>query len=118
VARYKSILAYRRRGSSAMPPAGSILGAFDVVDGYDKRFHRWGQSERTARYLIDCFSRPGDLVLDPFVGGGTTPYVCSRMGRRFIGFEIDPQAAEVARARVAGWQPLPQQLSLLEEEAR
>jgi DNA modification methylase len=115
VARYKSILAYRRRGSRAMPPAGNILGAFEVIGGYDKRYHRWGQCERTARYLIDCFSRPEDLVLDPFVGGGTTPFVCSRIGRRFVGFEIDPETAAVAQARVVGWQPLPQQLSLLEE---
>ncbi len=115
LAKYKSILAYRRRGSKALPIM-NVLGAFEVLDGYNgKRYHPWGQAESTARYLIECFSRPGDLVLDPFVGGGTTPYVCSLLARRCIGFEIDPKAADIARARIAGWKPLPVQLSLLEE---
>ncbi len=115
LAKYKSILAYRRRGSKTLPVV-SVLGAFEVLDGYKgKWYHLWGQAEFTARYLIECFSRPGDLVLDPFVGGGTTPYVCSLLSRRCIGFEIDPNVADIARARIAGWKPLPVQLSLWEE---
>lgn len=117
LARYKSILAYRRKGHNALPVIGNVLGAFEMISGNEKRYHPWGQSEKTARYLIECFTRPGDLVLDPFVGGGTTPFVCSRIGRRFVGFEIDPEAAEVARSRIAGWRPFPVQLSFLEDLA-
>ncbi len=104
VARYKSILAYRLRGSQAVPVVGNVLGAFEGV-GYDKRFHVWGQSANTARYLIECFTHPSDLVLDPFVGGGTTPFVCKHIQRRCIGFEVDPDVARVAMARLSGWQP-------------
>ena len=68
--------------------------------GQDKRFHKWGQDEGPARYYIDCFTRPGDLVFDPFMGGGTAAAVCKVIGRRYLGFEIDPVMADVARRRV------------------
>jgi hypothetical protein len=74
--------------------------------GADKRFHIWGQDERTASYYIDCFSRPGDVVLDPFCGGGTVPAVCKQIHRHFIAFEIDPATASVARKRLETVQPV------------
>ena len=49
---------------------------------------------------------PGGLVLDPFTGSGTTAVACARHGRRFVGFEINPQYVHVARARVATAEPL------------
>jgi DNA modification methylase len=42
----------------------------------------------------------GALVADPYMGSGTTAVACIRTGRRFIGFEEDPQHFETARARV------------------
>jgi hypothetical protein len=68
-------------------------------DGNDKRFHHWGQDLKSARYYIDCFSSPGDLVCDPFIGGGTTAVVCEALGREWIGFDQDPQAVETTNAR-------------------
>jgi site-specific DNA-methyltransferase (adenine-specific) len=44
-------------------------------------------------------SRPGDLILDPFGGSGTTFDVCERIGRRWIGIEIEDCSAIVARLR-------------------
>jgi len=49
---------------------------------------------------------PGGLVLDPFTGSGTTAVACARHGRRFVGFEINPDYVDVARARVASVMPL------------
>lgn len=111
IARYKSILAYRKKGSKAKPRM-NVLAVISEISGPDKRFHRWGQTETAARYLIECFTHEGDLVLDPFIGGGTTPWVCSRIGRSCIGFEIDPAAAEIARSRLNGWKPPEKQLVL------
>lgn len=115
IARYKSILAYRKLGSKARPRF-NVLAVIDDLSGPDKRFHRWGQAETAARYLIECFTQEGDLVLDPFVGGGTTAWVCSRIGRNFIGYEIDPAVAEIARARLAGWKPAERQMMLFDPD--
>ncbi|MGH2479363.1 MAG: DNA-methyltransferase [Ktedonobacteraceae bacterium] len=102
IVRYTPIVACVKGKSK--PPSAFL----DCADGSgaDKRFHIWGQDERTASYYIDCFSRPDDLVLDPFCGGGTVPYVCTQIQRRFIAFEIDPRSADVARKRLETVQPL------------
>jgi len=47
-------------------------------------------------------SRPGDLILDPFAGSGTVGVVALRHGRRFVGLELNPVYAEMARRRIAG----------------
>jgi DNA modification methylase len=47
-------------------------------------------------------SRPGDLVLDPFMGAGTTGLVAQRFGRRWIGCELNPEYAAMAERRIAG----------------
>lgn len=49
-------------------------------------FDRWGFT-RPAKYVL-CYSAPGDLVGDPFVGSGTVAYSCHRHGRRFIGGDL------------------------------
>ena len=51
--------------------------------------------------LIEQHTQPGDLILDPFCGSGTTGVACVQTGRRFIGIEIDPGYADIARARIA-----------------
>lgn len=51
--------------------------------------------------FIRQYTNPGDLVLDPFCGVGTTIKVAQALGRRGIGFEIDPDEAERARAWLA-----------------
>jgi SAM-dependent methyltransferase len=50
--------------------------------------------------MILSASKPGDLVLDPYCGSGTTGIVALRHGRRFLGCEIDPASAGWARDRI------------------
>ena len=50
---------------------------------------------------IEAFTDPGDLILDPFCGSGTTGVAALRLGRRFIGIERDAKYAEIARERLA-----------------
>jgi DNA modification methylase len=62
-----------------------------------------GATSHTATYppdliepLILASTRPGDTVLDPFVGSGTTYDVCQRLGRECVGFDLDPASAREA----------------------
>ncbi len=72
-----------------------------VGGGNDKRFHHWEQDLKSARYFIDCFSRPGDWVVDPFCGSGGYALVCRALGRAYTGCDIDPQSVFTARSRLS-----------------
>ncbi|WP_372425979.1 site-specific DNA-methyltransferase [Salinarimonas chemoclinalis] len=58
-----------------------------------------------ARVLLSS-SNPGDVVLDPFFGTGTTGAVARKLGRHFVGIERDPGYAAAARARIDAVEPL------------
>jgi DNA modification methylase len=62
----------------------------------------WDLAER----CINAGSRAGDTVLDPFTGSGTVGMVARRHGRAFVGIELNPTYAEMARARIVGDAPL------------
>lgn len=51
--------------------------------------------------LVAAHSRPGELVLDPFCGSGTTLVAARRLGRRALGFDIGAEAVHIARERLA-----------------
>ena len=50
--------------------------------------------------LINRFSNPGDIILDPFMGSGTTGVACIQTDRDFIGIEIDPRYFAIAEKRI------------------
>jgi DNA modification methylase len=50
--------------------------------------------------LIQIHTNPGDLILDPFMGSGTTGVAALRSGRRFTGIELDQKYFEIARKRM------------------
>jgi DNA modification methylase len=54
------------------------------------------------RELVELFSDPGELVLDPFAGSGSTGVACRQLGRRFIGWEVSPEYHAVATRRLVG----------------
>lgn len=56
--------------------------------------------EALARDHIRSWSKPGDLVLDPFMGSGTTGKMAVQAGRRFVGIEIAPAYFEISRKRI------------------
>lgn len=71
----------------------------DVNDN-DKQFHQWGQSGSGTSQIIEKFTEPGDLVLDPFVGGGTTGLVALSVGRKFIGVDVDSSSVNTTKDRI------------------
>ena len=70
------------------------------------KLHPTQKPEALLHRVILAASRPGEVVLDPFFGTGTTGAVARRLGRRFIGIERDPAYAEAARRRIAAVRPL------------
>ena len=52
------------------------------------------------RNLIANSSKPGDIILDPFMGSGTTAVACMELGRKYIGFEINQAYFDVAQKRI------------------
>lgn len=62
--------------------------------------HRWTKSPSFTRIAVRAFSSIGDVVFDPFAGGGTIPAICKELDRNFIAFEIDEKSAEIAKNRL------------------
>jgi site-specific DNA-methyltransferase (adenine-specific) len=54
--------------------------------------------EELVRPIVEACSRPGDLVLDPFAGSGTVGAAAVRLGRRFLGIELNAEYASLAEA--------------------
>jgi modification methylase len=76
--------------------------------GNGKKLHPTQKPEALLARVILSSSRPGDLVLDPFSGTGTTGATAKRLGRQFIGIERDPAYAAAAEARISEVEPLAQ----------
>lgn len=72
-----------------------------LSSGPDKDHHPWGQSVTGFERLIEALTEPGELVCDPFLGGGTTAIAALAQNRRFVGCDIDRSAIETTRSRLA-----------------
>ena len=73
-----------------------------------KKVHPTQKPEGLLARVLLSSSRPGDLVIDPFNGTGTTGAVAKRLGRSYIGFERDTTYAKAAEERIAAVEPLPE----------
>jgi site-specific DNA-methyltransferase (adenine-specific) len=70
-------------------------------DANEPRQHPTQKPVALMRELVQLVSDPGDLVLDPFMGSGTTGVACVQLGRRFIGIEIDERHFNTACRRIS-----------------
>ena len=78
----------------------SILRGHRMITWESKgRSHPHQKPESLMRYLIGKLPT-ADIILDPFCGSGTTCVAAKKLGRRYIGIEISPKYAEIARNRV------------------
>ena len=62
--------------------------------------HPTQKPEQLMRHFVDILTNPGDVVLDPFMGAGTTGVVCKQLRRDFIGIDLSPQYVEIAEKRI------------------
>jgi len=92
-------------------PAGRLPD--DVWDEYPRvcgtfreraGFHGCQMPEALLMRIILASSNPGDVVLDPFVGSGTTALAAKRLGRRYVGIDISPEYVKHTRTRLASIQ--------------
>ncbi len=97
---WKPVLVYAK-GEPACWPEGFRDVLFSP--GRDKSHHRWGQALAPFETLVECFSEAGELVVDPFVGGGTTAEAACTRGRAFEGFDIDPVSVTTAAERASSY---------------
>jgi site-specific DNA-methyltransferase (adenine-specific) len=74
----------------------------DVIQGTgrEKSAHEWQQGEEELRQLIEPFTDPGDIILDPFMGSGTVLAMAKKMKRRAIGFDINQENVDVVKGRL------------------
>lgn len=98
---YESIVACHAPGRSTWNGGGSH-GVFIVNKGGDPRTgHQTQKPVALMELLVRLFSDKEDLILDPFAGSGTTGVAAIRLGRRFLGWELNPEYAAIARRRLS-----------------
>jgi modification methylase len=82
-------------------------GAERLKDGEGAKLHPTQKPESLLARVLMAASRPGDVVLDPFFGSGTTGAVAKRLGRHFVGVEREEAYIDAASARIAAVETAP-----------
>ena len=72
---------------------------FNFPNG-SKKYHPTGKNIKLFTELIEDNSNENELILDPFMGGGTTGVACINTNRNFIGIELDEEYFEIAKKRI------------------
>ncbi|MGH6996326.1 MAG: site-specific DNA-methyltransferase, partial [Stellaceae bacterium] len=78
-----------------------ICGGSERLKREGKKAHPTQKPEALLHRVLLAATKPGDLVLDPFFGSGTTGAVAKRLNRRFIGIDREKEYVRLARDRVA-----------------
>jgi hypothetical protein len=71
-----------------------------ILKPQEKTEHEWQQSQTEANALIEALTAPGDLVVDPMCGSGTTLVAAQQSGRRWCGIDADQAALAIAAERI------------------
>ena len=69
-------------------------------NGKEKRIHPTQKPLSLIEWILNKYTKEGDLILDPFMGSGTTAVACHKLKRRFIGFELDKEYYDLANERI------------------
>ena len=97
---HKPILVFQKAREEA-PLKGARRCFADVVRGLkQKKYHPWQQSVHDVLGIIDRFMAPGEILLDPYAGWGTSLIAANLLGMQWVGFEIEPERAAIAMQRL------------------
>ena len=80
----------------------SVISIPSESGGGYKRFHPTQKPQKLIEYLIKIHSNKGDLILDPFMGSGTTAICSIKNSRNFIGFELEEEYFNSSIKRING----------------
>jgi site-specific DNA-methyltransferase (adenine-specific) len=94
-------LAWSNLGGPARLLSHRWMGAMKASERTSRRVHPTQKPVALMARLIETFTQPGDLVIDPYCGAGSTGVAAVQTGRRFIGIEIEAAYCAIARKRIA-----------------
>ncbi|MEM9011435.1 MAG: DNA methyltransferase [Pseudomonadota bacterium] len=100
-AEYRHESAYVLAKGNPAKPANPLPSVMEWVYSGNRR-HPTEKAVEVIAPLIRCFSKPGDLVCDPFSGSGSTSVAAALSGRASLGIDIDPAHVATAQGRLAG----------------
>ena len=101
---WKPVLVYQRSDGIAPHFLDDLITA-PVRAKQDDAHHKWGQQEGGMAKLVRRVAAPGEVLCDPFCGGGTIPLVAAQRGCEVIASDLDADCVEMARLRVAASGP-------------
>ena len=99
-ARWKPVLVYQRADGSPPESLDDMIHV-PAISQQDDSHHKWGQAEAGMAELVRRVAAPGDVLCDPFCGGGTIPLVAVRRGCAVIAADMDADCVTTARYRLA-----------------
>ena len=94
------LIIYAKKGSRKIKNRRSSVLTYDRM-ATNKHIHPTEKPVELLMALLEQSTEPGDLVVDPFAGSGSTLAACERMGRRALGFEIDDEHYRRASERLS-----------------
>jgi len=72
-----------------------------ISDSADKRQHPTQKPSELVARLVRNYSEPGEIIVDPYCGAGTTPLACERTGRFWVACEREEKYCRIAQERIA-----------------
>lgn len=107
---YKTLKAYNEDKQMRSDWLIPICSGRERVKINGQKAHSTQKPLALLRRIINATTKPGDVVLDPFLGSGTTAVAAKELGRTYIGLERDSCYVDVAKQRIAGTRLLEEEL--------
>jgi site-specific DNA-methyltransferase (adenine-specific) len=92
---------YRNRNMRPNPKGRNMRTTWSICTRGFKGAHFAVYPEKLAERMVRAGCPPGGVVLDPFFGSGTTGVVARKLGRNYVGIELNPEYVEMAKERLA-----------------
>ena len=94
---YRSVLVFSKK---PMKKQQSMTLDFIKKCEREKDFHEWQQAQSGFEELLDKFTKPGQMILEPFGGAGTVPLACLEKDRKCLCIEIKEEDVEIIKGRI------------------